>query len=64
QIYEEVDGMKWDNEHLRIDLGVGHQLSRHTQIKLQYSWQDEDAASGVDLMNAEHFVAIEASLRL
>jgi hypothetical protein len=64
QIYEEVDGREWDNEHIRVDLGLGHRLGRHTQIKLQYSWQDEDEASGVDLMNAEHFVAIEASIKL
>lgn len=64
QIYEEVDGREWDNEHMRIDLGLGHRLGRHTQIKLQYSYQHEDEASGVDLMNAEHFVVLEASLKL
>ena len=62
QIYEKVDGRKWDNEHRRIDLGLGHRLGRNTQVKLQYSYQNED--SGVDLMNAEHFVVLEASLKL
>jgi hypothetical protein len=62
QIYEEVNGMKWDNEIMRIDLGLGHRLSRHSQIKLQYSYQHED--SEVDLRNPEHFVALEASLKL
>jgi len=64
QIYEEVEGREWDNEHIRVDLGLGRRIGRHTQIKLQYSWQHEDAPSGVDLRNAEHFIALEASLRL
>ncbi|MGJ8640176.1 MAG: hypothetical protein ACSHYA_12370 [Opitutaceae bacterium] len=62
QIYEDIEGMEWDNEHQRIDLGIGHRFGRHSQIKLQYSHQDED--SEVDLNNAEHFFVIEASLRL
>lgn len=62
QLYEKVDGLEWDNEHMRIDLGVGHRLGRHTQIKLQYSYQNENTR--VSLENTEHFFALEMSIRL
>lgn len=64
QLYNEIDtangSEKWDNDLYRIDLGLGHHPSRHTQIRLQYSYQHQDA----DFQNAENFVALEMSLKL
>lgn len=64
QIYSKIETENgrenWDNDHLRLDLGVGHRPTRHTQIKLQYSHQHQNAS----FQNAEHFVAIEASFKL
>lgn len=64
QIYSEIDtatgSQDWDNDHIRVDLGLGHRPTRHTQIKLQYSHQHQQA----NFQNAEHFVALEASLKL
>jgi len=64
QIYNEIDtengSEEWDNDHMRIDLGLGHRPTRHTQVKLQYSFQHQDA----DFQNAEHFVALELSFKL
>lgn len=64
QIYNKIDtaagSEKWDNDLYRIDLGIGHRLSRHKQIRLQYSYQQQDA----DFQNAEDFLALELSLKL
>ena len=33
----------WGREVWRIDLGLGYRFTPHTQFKVQYSWQHEDA---------------------
>lgn len=64
QIYNEIDTANgsedWDNDLYRIDLGLGHHPSRHTQVRLQYSYQRQDA----DFQNGEHFAVLELSLKL
>ncbi len=64
QIYEKIEtslgSEDWDNDHIRIDVGIGHRPTRHSQIKLQYSYQHQDA----DFQNAENFVALEVSFKL
>ena len=64
QIYNKVStsagSEKWDNDLYRIDLGLGHRISRHAQVRLQYSYQQQDA----DFQNAENFAVVEFSLKL
>lgn len=50
----------WDNEHRRIDPGLGHRPTRHTRSKLQYSYQHQRAS----FQNAEHFAALQLTFRL
>ena len=33
----------WGRDVWRIDLGLGYRFTAHTQFKVQYSWQHEDA---------------------
>jgi len=35
--------MPWGRDVWRIDLGLGYRFTPHTQFKMQYSWQHEDA---------------------
>jgi len=37
---------RWGNNLARIDAGPGYRFTAHTQLKLQYSLQDEDGAGG------------------
>lgn len=64
QIYNKIEtptgSLDWDNDLYRIDLGLGHRPTRHTQIRLQYSYQQQDAS----FQNAENFVVLEFSLKL
>lgn len=50
----------WDNATYRIDFGLGFRLMRNGQVKMQYSYQHQDAS----FQNGRHFVVKEFTLRL
>ncbi len=50
----------WDNPLYRVDLGLGFRYARHGQIKVQYSFQEQDA----DFQNGRHFIVSELTFKL
>lgn len=51
--------VRWGRDLWRIDLAPGYRFTAHTQLKLQYSIQQEDRAAE----NLEHTVAAQFTLR-
>lgn len=63
QFYNKVDTpsgpAKWDNDVLRTEAAFGIRLDRHTQLKIQYTYQYQDAS----FQDGTQQVAAEATLR-
>ncbi|HTZ20700.1 MAG TPA: hypothetical protein VMC06_07445 [Opitutaceae bacterium] len=49
----------WSRDVWRIDLGLGYRFTAHTQFKVQYSWQHEDA----DLRASRGMAAVQFTAR-
>ena len=43
QLFNRIDGERWGRDLWRIDGAIGYRPTAHTQLKLQYSLQHEDA---------------------
>ena len=44
QLFSDIDGELWGRDIRRLDAALGYRFSAHTQLKLQVSFQHEDAA--------------------
>ena len=47
QLFNRIDGQRWGRELWRIDASAAHRFTPHTQLKLQYTLQDEEGPHGL-----------------
>jgi hypothetical protein len=63
QFYNEVNTstgpQDWDNALYRVDASLGHRLDQNIQVKLQYSFQRQEA----DFQNGKHLLVSQVSIR-
>ena len=59
QLFNRIDGERWGRDLWRIDGALGYRPTAHTQLKLQYSLQRDDAIPG----DPGHTVAAQFTLR-
>jgi len=63
QVYNQVNTasgpQNWDNDEMRVDLGLGYKWSRNVLTKIQYSWQHQQTS----FQNGRQLVALQFILR-
>ncbi len=58
QFYNRIDGQRWGREMRRIDASAAFRFTPHTQLKLQYTLEDEEGPRGLS-----HGVAAQFTIR-
>ena len=59
QVYNQINTttgpQNWDNDEMRMDLGIGYKWSRNVLTKIQYSWQHQQTSfqNGQQLIGAQ-----------
>lgn len=59
QLFSTIDGERWGRDLWRMDAGLGYRFTPHTQLKLQYSLQHEDAGP----RDLGHLLGVQFTLR-
>ena len=63
QVYNQINTttgpQNWDNDEMRLDLGLGYKWSANILTKLQYSWQHQQAS----FQNGQQLIGMQLVLR-
>jgi predicted porin len=51
--------IRWSQDLVKLDVAAGYRFTSHTQLKLQYSFQQETTGSGDD----NHIIAAQFTVR-